>query len=143
MRKGDEMKRVLLCCGGGFSSSALVNKVKKEIIDEELETEYYIEFSPFSLAYEKMDNFDIVVCCPHLKFEVDKLLKEKEIKVPFYILPPVMYGMMKFKELYLDIEDAIELFKNTNLNPVKFAGEENIHRVQRGVAYRNYKGYNN
>lgn len=34
-----------------------------------------------------------------------------------------MYGMMKFKELDLDIEDAIRAyFLKTNLNPVKFAG---------------------
>ena len=77
------MKRVLLCCGGGFSSSALVNKVKKEIIDEELETEYYIEFSPFSLAYEKMNNFDIEID----EVDVDIQIPQEELDEVFSNMP--------------------------------------------------------
>lgn len=133
------MIKILLCCGGGFSSSALSNKVKKEILENNMQDDYYIEFSPFSLAEQKMSEFDIIVCCPHLKFDVDKMIRTSTPDKPIYILPPVMYGMIRFKELSLDTIDAIALYNKTKINPVSFPGEENIHRVTRGIAYRNQK----
>lgn len=41
------MIKILLCCAGGFSSSALSTKVEKEIIENKMQNDYYIEFSPF------------------------------------------------------------------------------------------------
>ena len=60
------MIRVLLCCGGGFSSSYVAERIKKEIIAKNLSDQLEMEFSPFSLVLEKIDNFDIIICCPHL-----------------------------------------------------------------------------
>lgn len=133
------MIKILLCCGGGFSSSALVNKIKKEIEENDMQEDYHIEFAPFSMAPHKAHEFDIIMCCPHLKFSVDKLVKEKELDTPIYILPPVMYGTIKAKEVTLDAMDVIDLYKENKVNPVYFPGEENIHRVTRGCAYRNKK----
>ncbi len=133
------MIKILLCCDGRFSSSALSKKIKKEIIENNMENDYYIEFSPFSLAPSKMSEFDITVCCPHLKFDVDKMIKDLNPDKPIYILPPVMYGMMRFSELSLDTVDVIDLYNQNKINPVCFPGEENIHKVKRGIAYRNTK----
>ena len=58
------MIRVLLCCGGGFSSSYVAERMKKEIIAKNLSNQLEMEFSPFSLVLEKIDNFDIIICCP-------------------------------------------------------------------------------
>ena len=85
---------------------------------------------------EKISEFDIVVCCPHLKFNVDKFLEESTVEKPIYILPPIMYGMIKFSELSLDIIDAIQFYKKNKSNPVQFPGEENVHRITRSVAFR-------
>lgn len=38
------MIRILLCCGGGFSSSAIATRMKKEIKEKNLEDKYSIEF---------------------------------------------------------------------------------------------------
>ena len=35
------MLRILLCCGGGFSSSYIVEKMKKEIQDHHMNDECY------------------------------------------------------------------------------------------------------
>ena len=57
------MIKILLCCGGGFSSSYVAERMKKEIVEKHLDQKLMIEFSPFSIAYEKMNDFDIIVCC--------------------------------------------------------------------------------
>ena len=133
------MIKILLCCAGGFSSSALSSKVEKEIIENNMQNDYFIEFSPFLLVNKKMSEFDIIVCCPHLIFEVKKLLKNLTPNIPIYILPPKMYGLMKFKELALDVVDIIDLYNKTKINPVHFPDEENTMTVNRHVAYRNWK----
>ena len=131
------MIKILLCCAGGFSSSALSSKVRREILENKMQDDYYIEFSPFFTAKEKMSEFDILVCCPHLIFEVRKMLKTSAPNIPIYILPPKMYGLMSFKELALDVVDIIDLYNKTKINPVHFPGEENTMSITRYVAYRN------
>lgn len=68
------MIKILLCCGGDFSSSALCSKVEKEIFQNKMQNDYFIEFSPFFTAYKKISQFDVMVCCPHLIFDVKKIL---------------------------------------------------------------------
>lgn len=50
------MIKILLCCGGGFSSSALSSKAEKEIIENNMENDFHIEFAPFMLAVKKVRN---------------------------------------------------------------------------------------
>ena len=92
------MIRILLCCGGGFSSSAIASRMDKEIKEKNLEEKYSIEFLPFGLGLKELDRFDVVILCPHLKVELDKALKNQTINKPLYLLPPKMYGLMKFDE---------------------------------------------
>lgn len=66
------MIKILLCCGGGFSSSALSSKAEKEILENNMQNDYSIEFSPFFTANNKISQFDILVCCPHLIYDVKK-----------------------------------------------------------------------
>ena len=47
------MIRILLCCGGGFSSSAIATRMKKEIKEKNLEDKYSIEFLPFGLGLKE------------------------------------------------------------------------------------------
>ena len=71
------MIRILLCCGGGFSSSAIASRMDKEIKEKNLEEKYSIEFLPFGLGLKELDRFDVVILCPHLKVELDKALKNQ------------------------------------------------------------------
>lgn len=41
------MIKILLCCGGGFSSSYVAERMKKEIKSSGMEKDVMIEFSPF------------------------------------------------------------------------------------------------
>lgn len=129
------MLKILLCCGGGFSSSYIVEKMKKEIIMNHLENDVMIEYSPFSIALEKINDFDIMVCCPHLNIYVKQLVKKTSLPIPIYMLPPKMYGRMEIKEIYKDALDIIDIFKKTRVNPVHFENEENVLKITRSKAY--------
>lgn len=131
------MLKILICCGGGFSSSYVTQKMANEVKERHLDDEIYLEFYPFSIMLEKKDDFDIVMCCPHLKISVEKMIKDVNPDIPIYILPPRMYGLMNLDELVTDARDVIEMYQQGQTNPIKFPGEDNVLRVTRKVAYRN------
>ena len=109
---------------------------EKEIKEKNLEDKYSIEFLPFGLGLKELDRFDVVILCPHLKVELDRALKNQTIDKPLYLLPPKMYGLMKFDEIIVDIEDVMKMYQENPVVPVKFPGEDNLLRITRGVAYR-------
>lgn len=133
------MIRVLICCGGGFSSSAMAEKAKKDIIEKGLEDQISIDFSPFSMAARDFGDCDILMLCPHLKHYV-KEYNEKYIhnKIPAYILPPKMYGTMNMEEVYQDAKDLIEIFKENPQNPCHFPGEDNPLKIKRSESFATY-----
>lgn len=131
------MIKILLCCGGGFSSSFIAERMKKEIIEYHMEEKVLIEFSPFSLALKKINDYDIMICCPHLNIYVQQLVKKQNVSIPIYILPPRMYGSMEIKEIYQDAYDVIEMYNQNPINPVHFPGEDNVLRITRKCAYKN------
>ncbi len=132
------MVKILLCCGGGFSSSVLANAIKKGIIDNKLEKNFSIEFLPIDLGMQRMSDYNIMICCPHLLYNAKKIINNATASIPIYFLPPKMYGAVDFKELALDIEDILEIYKKTKTNPVHFPGEENTMTIPRFISYRNY-----
>lgn len=129
--------KILLCCGGGFSSSYITQRMTKEINELNL-SDVSIDYSPFSLVLEKMKNYNIIICCPHLIIYVKQLLAKNEINIPIYILPPRMYGNMDIKEIQQDARDIIKIFNQTKLNPVHFPNEENTLKIIRNKAYKNW-----
>lgn len=133
------MIKILLCCGGGFSSSAIAQRMQKEIEKIGKQDEYAMTFYPFSLAVSenKIDEYDVVICCPHLKISVQRAIDEhQDYQTPIYLLPPRIYGNMRIEEILMDVNDVIKIFKVTHQNPIHFPGEENLLRIQRNVAFR-------
>lgn len=131
------MLRMLVCCGGGFSSSHMAEKMKKEIIAKQKQDEVYVEFAPFSIACrEKIKDFDIMLCCPHLFIAVKNFIKEANPSIPLYLLPPRIYGTMILEEVMQDAYDLIKIYQNTHMNPTHFPGEESVMRIKRAKAYR-------
>lgn len=136
------MIRILLCCGGGFSSSALAKAVEKQIIEEKMEDQISITFSPFTLFAAQIKknepiSYDAVLCCPHLLHSVNRLCQSFTVSIPIHILPPRLYGLMTVKEILYDVQDMIELFSMNHTNPFYFPHEKDILRVTRSKSYRN------
>jgi len=133
------MIKILICCGGGFSSSAMAAHVRKQIETEGFSDKLSIDFSPMGLAHELVDDFDVIMACPHLRYLLEEYNRKRiHDRIPIYVLPPMMYGSMIVCEVYQDALDIIEGFKANPVNPFHFPGEENIVRTRRKVAYRNY-----
>ena len=134
------MIRVLICCAGGFSSSAMAEKAKKEIIDKHMEDLISIEFSPFSMAARELGDYDLMMVCPHQKYKV-KEYNENFVKnqVPIYLIPPRIYGSMDMDEVYQDAKDILEIFAANPQNPCHFPGEDDVMRIKRSVAYAHQK----
>lgn len=61
--------RILLVCGGGFSTSLLA-----ESVNEALENaDDYIEARPISDVKKIIDNFDIVLVAPQAKYKMNEI----------------------------------------------------------------------
>lgn len=89
------MLKVFISCAGGFSSSALVQKLQKDIIAQNMEDKIQVEFSPFRLAVDDFEGQDIIMVCPHQYYQVTEY-NEKFIKnrIPVYVIPTRVYGTM-------------------------------------------------
>lgn len=137
MRKKEKrMIKILLCCGGGFSSSAMAVKVQKEIIEKGLQDEVSIEFSPASIGVKNYAEYDIIFLCPHRKFKVKEYNEEYvHNQVPMYLIPPRIYGQMAIEDVLQDAKDLLEIFKENPQNPVHFPGEDNVMVIKRSKAY--------
>lgn len=89
------MKKVLLLCSGGMSTSLLMNKMYKAAKDINMEIE--IEARSIQMAELYIDSVDIVLIGPqvrYLKGKVDKLVNGK---IPVEIIDMKLYGTMNGK----------------------------------------------
>ena len=125
---------------GGFSSSALMNNLKKQIMDNGLENEISYEYKPFMSMAKDLANgineFDVIMVCPHQKKEAVKAAQASKVDVPIYVIPPRMYGLVDINELLLDAQDIKRIYAEKHENPFFFPGEENVLRSNRTKAFR-------
>ncbi|MDD6674241.1 MAG: hypothetical protein PUE57_01100, partial [Lactimicrobium massiliense] len=59
------MLKIAICCGGGFSSSALAAHLEKEVSRLHLEDQVQFIFIPIVHLLERMNEVDIAMVCPH------------------------------------------------------------------------------
>lgn len=136
------MIKILLCCGGGFSSSAIAVRMQKELEASNRQDQFQIDFFPLELAgskngFDKMQEYDVMICCPHLKMVIKRMVEtDFKFDKPIYLLPPKIYGNMILNEILADVEDVIKIYQETHHNPVSFPDEDNLMRITRNVAYR-------
>lgn len=131
------MLRIMVTCGGGFSSSALVTHLNQEAKEKNLDVEFVYKPFDFGGISGLVDTVDIVMLCPHLAHNA-KQLAEKYPQKPFYVIPTRLYGLMAAEEFLEDAEDAIEGWKETGMNPFHFEGEQTAIRVMRTVSHRKW-----
>lgn len=133
------MIKVLICCAGGFSSSAMAEKAKKEIIEKNMGDKISIDFAPFSMAARELGNYDLLMVCPHQKYQI-KRYNDEYVKnqVPIYLIPPKIYGIMAIDIVYQDALDIIEIFRNNPQNPCHFPGEDDVLKIKRNVSFKEW-----
>ena len=87
------MKKILLVCSAGMSTSLLVTKMQKVAEDKKIECS--IEAVAEADAMEKLDEVDVILLGPQVRFllsKFEKVTKEKDL--PVEVIDAVAYGTM-------------------------------------------------
>ena len=87
------MKKILLCCAAGMSTSLLVNKMKAEAEKRGIETKIWAK--PLDKAKEEFKKADVVLLGPQVKYalsEAKKIAEENNINID--VINMVDYGML-------------------------------------------------
>lgn len=129
------MLRMVICCGGGYSSSCLAKLVQKEIIDRNLSGEVSVVFKPFARFKEDHSDFDIALLCPHLLYDAKNFVKENTVDFPLYMIPSQMYGTMRLDDLMKDSVDLIKVFSENHENIAHFP-DEGLIEMKRNISHR-------
>ena len=128
------MLRIAICCGGGFSSSALATHLEKESEEKGLGERANFIFIPIAHLLDRMDEVDIAMVCPHMEFKVRQ--DAPKYTIPVTIIPPRLYGLMPALDFIEDAEDIYELWKNGAKNMVTFPDEPRPLAVKRTLSHR-------
>ncbi len=97
------MKRILLVCSAGMSTSIIVTKMKKAAIEQGIDIE--VEAKPnASIAAEK-GNWDIVLIGPQIRFAHNQV-KTDLGNIPSLVIPMREYGLGDGKSI---LKLALEL----------------------------------
>ncbi len=97
------MKKILLVCNAGMSTSMLVAKMKKAA--EEMKAEVEIEAKSLSEAKKEIERVDIVLLGPQIRYEMENV-KKIAGSTPVEAIDMKDYGMMNGKKV---LEHALEV----------------------------------
>lgn len=106
--------RIILCCGGGFSTSILAKRMRAEAetrgIDCTVEAFAEIEMR------DKMQDCDVCLIGPQISYYKDNLQKiASKYGTRIAVIPNMIYGMMKGDEA---LDQALSLISNEVEDPV-------------------------
>lgn len=132
------MIRIAICCGGGFSSSALASHLEMEVAQKNMQDRVTFIFIPIGRLVERQDEADVAMVCPHMEYKVKADSKAGLYRIPVTIIPPRLYGLMPASDFVDDAEDILELWKNGAENMVTFPEEPRPLAVTRTVSHRRW-----
>ncbi|MDO4796494.1 MAG: hypothetical protein Q4A01_00565 [Coriobacteriales bacterium] len=144
------MIRIAICCGGGFSSSTMAAHLNKQLKEKGLEDEVFLEFIPFANLYgaesafsagvqrDRQDEVDVALLCPHLEYPAATAAKEGKLRIPVFVLPMRMYGLVDIENFVEEAEDVLELWRNGAQNVVTFPDEPRSMTAPRVVSHRRW-----
>lgn len=102
------MKKILLLCAAGMSTSLLVNKMRAASAEKNVEVE--IEASPVEKFRDNLQNYDVFLLGPQVRFkqrELSSVAREYGKRVE--IIDMADYGMMNGEKV---LEKALKLMGN-------------------------------
>lgn len=101
------MKKIMLVCSAGMSTSLLVTKMKAASQKMNLEIDVFaVAEADAKNHYERAD---IVLLGPQVRFLKDKIEKEvKAYSIPVSVIDSISYGMMDGKKV---LESALDSLK--------------------------------
>lgn len=100
------MKKILLVCSAGMSTSMLVNKMKKYAEENEIEAD--INAVAISEAYKVIDDVDIVLLGPQVRYQLKTVEEMVKGRIPVKVIDMILYGRMNGEAV---LKDALALIK--------------------------------
>lgn len=98
------MKKIMLVCCAGMSTSLLVTKMKKAAQEQNIEAEI---FAVAEADAKKHEDVDIVFLGPQVRYLLSKMKAYMEPKgIPVVVIDTIKYGTMNGKAV---LEDALKL----------------------------------
>ncbi len=102
------MKRILLCCAAGMSTSLLVSKMQQAATEAKLESKIWA-VSIEELQNNIKDGVDAVLLGPQIRYKLNDVKKVcSEQNIPVEVINMVDYGSMNGKKV---LNFALELIK--------------------------------
>lgn len=91
------MKKILLVCAAGMSTSLLVNKMKQAA--KEIGIEVSIDALPVSECSSVIGEVDIVLLGPQVRFQKPQVDKLADGRIPVEVIDMRLYGTMNGKAI--------------------------------------------
>lgn len=91
------MKKILLVCAAGMSTSLLVNKMMAAAKEQGIEIS--IEALPVSECSSVIDQVDIVLLGPQVRFQKPQVDKLADGRIPVEVIDMRLYGTMNGKAI--------------------------------------------
>lgn len=92
------MKKILLLCAAGMSTSLLVTKMRNAATEKGIDVE--IEATPVDTFRENLEKYDIFLLGPQVRFKKDELDKiAKEVGKKVEVINMIDYGTMNGKKV--------------------------------------------
>lgn len=100
------MKKILLVCAAGMSTSLLVNKMNEAA--KKMEEEVNINALPVSEAAKVIDTVDIVLLGPQVRFQKAQIEKLANGRIPVEVIDMMLYGTMNGEAVLKSALDKIK-----------------------------------
>lgn len=100
------MKKILLVCSAGMSTSMLVKKMQDTANKEG--KDYDFEALALSEAETKVDEVDVILLGPQVRFQKAQVEKVANGKVPVDVIDMQQYGMMDGEGVLKHAESLME-----------------------------------
>lgn len=86
------MKKILLVCAAGMSTSILVNKMRESAAKKGVEVD--INALSVSEAASVIDEVDIVLLGPQVRFQLKTIQQMAKGRIPVKVIDMLLYGQM-------------------------------------------------
>lgn len=98
------MKKILLACNAGMSTSLLVQKMQKEAAAQGIDVE--IKADPLNKALDEVETADVLMLGPQIAYAKKEAENIVAGKIPVTVIPMTDYGRMNAKKI---LADALKL----------------------------------
>ena len=100
------MKKILLACNAGMSTSLLVSNMQKYA--KEIGIEVMIEAMPVLQAEKSWQDWDIILLGPQVRHVIGKLKETVQDQIPVLVIDMRDYGLMNGKNVLNTALKALE-----------------------------------